>query len=124
MTRAEMIDAMWAAKPDLLFVEREDFARSLDDWDLEPVEVDGVVAFVFVIRGPEFHYHSLGTGKRQPLKRARERIGRQIAEHGYATTRTPKGDACQQRVNEMFGFAKTGEDELDVHYRIERMPCR
>ncbi len=44
-----------------------------------------------------------------------------FAEFGYVETRTPKiGYERQHRLNGKLGFVRTGEDEYNVHYRLDR----
>lgn len=121
-----VMDLLWERASQMLFVSREDFERGLEGWSMEVVEVRGVPAYVFVTRGPEFHFHSLGNFNSLRLKEFGIAIQKLIDQHGYAETRTPRHETTQRRVNERFGFFQVGEDDLDVHFRIERInrPCR
>ena len=50
-----------------------------------------------------------------------------IDREGYVLTKTPKEEERQRRFNEAIGFEKIGEDEYDIHYRLDRMrsaPCQ
>lgn len=114
-------DRLWEQLPDLIFVSKEDFLRNLEDWDIEPVEIDGELAFALLTKGTEFHFQSFNTGHLIPMKIIREHIQELIDMHGYATTATPKDDVQQHRINMMFGCKVVSEDEYDRHYRIDRL---
>lgn len=103
-----------------LYLTREQFDQTLADWDFDIVESNGLIQGVFVVKGPEFHFAKFDT---TPVNREqlRKYPGSLIEKYGYATTRTPKSDLRQQRFNERLGFFKTGEDEYDIHYRIETL---
>ena len=94
---------------------------SLRVWDIKPVEIDGLLAFITLQDGPKFHFHSLKSAK--PLTR---RLICQILQpiidaHGFAETRTPHEDTRQQRFNELLGWEEVGRDDFDVIYRIKRV---
>lgn len=101
-----------------LYLTREQFEQTLVGWEIEPVEKGGRVIGVFVIRGPEFHFAKFDD---TPADRAilRKYPGALIERYGYATTKTPKEDARQLRFNERLGFYRVGEDEYDIHLRID-----
>lgn len=116
MTREKMIDALHERSP--LFVSRETFARALDGWQINEVKIDGRAAFITAVRGPEFHFSDLGTGRPISRKMIREFLKPIIAEHGYAMTKTPKDDVRQRRFNEKYGFHATACDSEYVTYSI------
>lgn len=116
-----LADMLFSRLPPNIFITREQFISNLEGWDVEPIEIAGRVAFITMTKGPEFHFTSFETGHRIPLAVIRERLGRIIAIHGYATTKAPKEDIKQHRINVLFGCTVTGEDEYDRHYRIERL---
>ena len=116
-----IIDKLYDRLPPLVFVSREDFGRSLQGWAIEPVEIGGALAFVFLSKGPEFHFQSFGQHHRITMAMIRSRLDPILAAHGYAMTRTPKDDARQHRFNLRFGFEAIGEDEYDIFYRVERL---
>lgn len=124
MTRADAIDLMWDQKPPLLFVTREKFEAALDGWEIDPREVGGEVAFIFLTRGPELHFTTLGTGRPMPRAMARDVLQRIIDRHGYVTVKTPKLEERQQRFNRAIGFREIGEDHYDVHFRMEKFGSR
>lgn len=112
-----VIDALWAQIEPTVFIQREQFERELDGWEIEPVEIDGKLAIVALTKGPEFHFATFGTGAPVRLWKWLNPI---IDRHGFATTRTPKDAARQHRFNLKFGFTVTGEDEFFMYYRLER----
>lgn len=113
-------DILWAKAEPALYISRDQFMASLDGWRMEVLGVADAPAFVFLIKGPEFHFDTLGTGLGAPMKKFREIIQAIIDEHGYATTRAPIDDTKQQKLNRIFGFVETRRDHLDVHFRIEK----
>ena len=126
--RQECIDLLYAQTP--LFVTPEQFQQSLDGWKLDPVfRADGGIGIIFVSRGPEFHFSKFGNDVQATRQHLKKYPGEIIAQHGYALTKTPKTDTRQQRFNERLGFYRIGEDEFDIHYRIDQLrkkesPCQ
>ena len=115
-----IIDRIWAQIEDKVFISRDDFVRSLDGWKIEPVEIDGKLAFAAMAKGTEFHFTSFGSA---PISRRMisEFVQPIIDEHGFVTTTTPKDDDRQGRFNRLIGFSVESEDEFFVHYRAERL---
>lgn len=120
MTRDALIDILWALKPELLFVTKEQFVAALDGWEIDPREIDGELAFIFLTKGPELHFTTLDTGRSMPKAMARDVLQRIIDRHGYVTVKTPKLEERQQRFNRAIGFREVGEDHYDVHFRMDR----
>lgn len=111
----DLIGKLHAQSP--LYLTREQFAQTLEGWDIEPVEQDGVVIGCFVVKGPEIHYAKWDS---TPVsKRHLKRIDALIEQHGYAQTATPKDDVRQQRFNTRLGGRIVGETEHDVIFRFE-----
>jgi hypothetical protein len=122
--RSFVIDKLWEKAEPTLFISKEQFIASLDGWTIEGLEIDGELAFVGMQKGPEFHFQNFGAKHRITMKMAKAYLQPLITQYGYVMTRTPKDDARQHRFNRRFGFEITGEDEFDVHYRLERIrPC-
>lgn len=115
------LDAIWSEVSQKLYITREEFNRNMEGWDIEEVRADGVLMGLWLEKGPMFHIMSFGTGHPITMKMARERLQKLIDRHGYAETRTPRDDERQHRFNRKFGFNQVGEDEYDIHYRIERL---
>ena len=113
-------DRLWEQLEPLVFISRDQFDEGLKSWEIEPVEINGEVAFVALTRGPEFHFASFGTGARITSAMIWERLNRIMDRHGYVTTRTPHDEPRQQRLNERLGFRKTGDDEFFAHFRMDR----
>lgn len=120
----DIVDLLWAKASEVLFITKEEYVRSLEGWAIEPVEIDGVLAFAILTKGPELHYDSFGTGHRIPLKLFADRIWSVVDRHGYLVTRTPKDDERQRKINQRFGCVVTGEDQYDIHFRLERPACQ
>jgi hypothetical protein len=120
---------LWQQKPDLLFVTKEHFVAGLEGWEIDPREVDGELAFVFLTKGPELHFTSLKTGKPMPLAMARDVIERIRVIHGHVIVKTPKHEERQQRFNRAIGFRPFDEDDYNIHFRLEKFgqrsePCQ
>jgi hypothetical protein len=119
-SREDCIDLLFMQCP--MFITREQFAQTLDGWDIDPLtQEDGNVSFIFISKGPEFHFNKFGVDIPASRDHLRKYPGEIIKRFGYAITRTPKEDARQQRFNERLGFFKTGETEFDFIYRIEKL---
>lgn len=123
MTRAQAIDALWLVRSPLLFVSREAFEAGLEGWDLAPIVLDGQEIGVAMRKGPEYHFALVGRQVRIPRRLVEEQFAPQLEAYGHVITRTPKHETRQRRFNEAFGFVRTGEDALDIHYRLERKTC-
>lgn len=119
----EVTDLLWAQVEPIVFITREQFDRALEACEIEPVEIDGVLAFAALTKGAEFHFASFDTGARITRAMIWDRLNPILERHGHATTRTPKDDTRQQRLNKLLGFRAIGADEFFVHYRMERA-CR
>lgn len=115
----DVIDALWAQIEPVVYITREQFVRELEQWDIEPVQIDGQLAFVTLTRGPEFHYTSFGLGKLS-IAMIRGWLEPILDRYGYATTRTPKSEPRQHRLNLRLGCTVTGEDEFFIHYRLDK----
>lgn len=115
----DLIGKLWQDSP--LFLTRAEFEKTLEGWTLEPIYKDGEVAVVFVVKGPEFHFSKLDPSYQAGREILRRYPGELIARYGYALTRTPKDDVRQMRFNSRLGFFVIGEDEYDLHLRIEKL---
>ena len=118
------MERLWDKVEPVVFISKDQFLIGLRDWSMDGVSVGGILAFITIQRGPEFHFHSLNTGLSPTRKQMCDFVGRIIEQYGYADTKTPRNDIRQHRFNKIFGFVKVGEDEYDIHYRIERLKCR
>lgn len=122
MTDAELRERIWQQVQETLFISRDQYMRDLEPWTLEPVEIDGKVAFVIMVKGPAIHLVSFRTGHKFPLRAFTRRVQALIEQHGHVETKTPIWEAKQQALNEAFGFTRVGQDEYDVVYRLDRLP--
>lgn len=115
-------DLLFERLPETLFITKDQFLESLAGWEIEPFEIEGDLAFVTLTKGPEFHFQVFGTKHPISMTLIRTWLQKVIDAHGHVATKTPKEDARQHRFNRRFGFYVTGEDEFDVHYRLDRLP--
>lgn len=121
MTDPDVVDALWAKIEPVVFITRDQFARGLDDWEIEVVRDDkDEIGFVVLVQGAEIHFESFGSGIPITQRMIRERLAPIMRGHGYVTTRTPKDAERQHRFNRAFGFEAVGEDEFYVFYRMDK----
>lgn len=126
----DVSDALWAQIEPIVFMSKERFVAGLEDWDIEPVWItpegvpshDGQLAFVSLTQGPELHYTSFGS-HRVTRGLIRGWMAPLLERYGYVTTRTPKGERRQQRLNVLLGGKITHEDEFFTHFRLDQT-CR
>lgn len=124
MRRAKCLDLLWEHAKDTLYLSREQYEQSLGGWTLDPLHrPDGSISFIFVVKGPEFHFAKFGNDVQASREHLLRYPGTLIQKYGYALTKTPKTDARQARFNRRVGFFVTGEDEFDLHMRIEKLRC-
>lgn len=119
MIPAEIIDPLWKKAEPFLFITREQFERGMETLDITPYRFDGELTYVTFVNGPEFHYEVYREGHTLTKGFLREVMRPICLEHGYVTTKTPKHETRQHRFNKTIGFKKTGEDEFNIHYRMD-----
>jgi len=112
------MDRIWEGASSRVFIPKSAFLRGLADWDLRQIMVRDQLHIAVLSRGPEFHFQVLAD---IPITRATVRavVEPIIEQHGFALTKTPKSDARQHRFNKLVGFQVAGEDEYDIHYRVD-----
>ena len=115
-------DRLWEKSEPFLYIGKDEFLKWLDGWDIQPVEIDSELSFVTLQKGPLFHFQSFETRRPISPKLIRAFLQKIIDQYGYAETRTPKADHRQHRFNQAYGFKIVGEDGLDTHFRIDRLP--
>lgn len=120
-TREELIDILWAKAEPTVFVEKDQFVRALDDWKIYGLYRDGVLAVIHMDKGPELHFETMHSGVSFTRDDVAAVVQHLIDEFGYAVTKTPKQEMRQRRFNELVGFRMVGEDEYDIHYRIDQI---
>ena len=118
-------DLIWAQIEPSVYIGRDEFMRILAKWDIEEIWIDGALSFATLTCGPEFHFASFGTGARITLPMIRSRLDPIIERHGFVETRTPReGWDRMHRFIRRYGFRDTGENEFNIHYRLEASPWR
>lgn len=119
-----VFDALWEQIEPTVFITREQFLRGLEVWAIDPVIIDGELAFVALTQGPEFHFASFDTGATITRTMIWSRLDAIMDQYGFVTTRTPKEGANRQhRINKALGFKEIESDEFLVTYRLDA-PCR
>jgi hypothetical protein len=122
MTAVEMvIELMWRQAEPQVFITRDEFIKSLDGWEIEPIHVGDILGGAVLTRGPELHFATFGTKTSATMTIIRPRLEAIIAAHGFVRTRTPKDATRQHRFNRLIGFEVEGEDEFYIHYRLEKI---
>lgn len=116
------IDLLWERAEPLLFISKEEFVKQYEGWQIEPVHIEGELAFITITKGPAFHFQSMGTKHQITRKMIRDFLQKLIDQYGYATTHAPIEDARQHRFNLLIGFQFEGERGFDRFYRIDRLP--
>lgn len=106
--------------------DRDAVAKSLEaqGFTVHESRIDGELAFVALVRGPEFHFASAGSGKPLSIRAIKTFLKNIIDVHGFAQTKTPVGDFRQQRFNESIGFRRMSEDKDYITYRIRKVQCQ
>lgn len=114
-------DLIWQRASEVLFIEKEQYIEQLRTYQVEAVERDGALLGAVMRKGPEFHFVTFGNAARIDRQTVRAVLEPQLAEYGYVLTRTPKPDTGRQhRFNRTMGFVAVGEDEYNIHYRLDR----
>jgi hypothetical protein len=94
-----------------------------DGWTGHPVMRGGEQVGWFCVQGNEIHCYRLDSAQghwltRQDLERLTAPI---FKEHGHLVTKVRKSNAAGQRFVTRLGFAATGSDDHNIHYRTERL---
>lgn len=110
-------EAFWKKAEPFVYISREAFLRNFDGWEIEPIEHNGELIAITAVRGPEMHFQT--TGKPIPRRIVHSVLQKIIDKHGYCLTKTPKEEARQHRFNRLIGFQQIGEDQYDIHYRVD-----
>jgi len=121
ISRAALLEMLWRAVEKNVYVSKYEYQRELFDWDITPYEIEGVLHWITVSNGPEFHFVSMGKKGAITRSRIREWLGPLLKEYGFVQTTTPVEDIRQQRFNKALGFKQTREDEFYIHYKLEHM---
>lgn len=119
---SELTDLLWEKVESVLYITKDEYVRTLAEWKIKPIHMDGELAWITVQKGPEFHFQSVGKTRVLPMRIVRSFLQTIIDEHGFALTKTPLEDIRQQRFNRRFGFVEIGRDVFDISFRIERLP--
>lgn len=119
--RTDLIELLWKKAEPMFFAAKDDFIRGLINWEIYPIIEGGQIVVIVATRGPQMHFETMETGRQITRRIVRLVLEPLIAKFGYAVTKTPKEEIRQRRFNELIGFVVVGEDEYDIHYRIERV---
>lgn len=122
--RTIILERLWLASEEAVYITKQEFMANLADWDIAPHYAGDVMVGAVLRKGSDFHFATFGaqwTLTRADIRRYLTPI---LEQYGCVTTRTPKDDVRQIRFNTLLGFMPTGEDEFCVHYRLEQLPFR
>jgi hypothetical protein len=120
MADPDVLARLWDQVEPTVFIGRDEFIALFADWEIEAVDIAGRLAFAVLVKGPELHFTSFGTGASITRAMIRARLDPIIERHGYCVTRTPKDGADRQhRFNRAWGFQVVGEDEFFIIYRMD-----
>jgi GNAT superfamily N-acetyltransferase len=99
----------------------EAFIRSLEDWAVEPIRVNGEIVGAIMINGPEIHVEVIRKGRGRWLSRRliRSVLGRVMAEHGYALTRVNHGEEWGHEFVGRLGFEPMEVNATQTIYRMQ-----
>lgn len=119
MSRDDLIDQLYAQVRMYVPISRKAYAKSLDNWDIVPVMIDGEQIGVRVMNGHEVH-HQLD--RRAAKRHARRIIAQYVAEPlarlGYLISRTD--DAGMPFLQRM-GFYATGREGAITTMRLDKL---
>lgn len=118
-----LIDILWAKASEHLYCSKEQYVETLKGWAIEAVEQDGVPVGAVLRKEDEFHFITFGAAPRISRATVRAVLAPQLEAFGHVLTRTPRLEERQHRFNKTVGFVQTGEDEYNIHYRLDRGRC-
>lgn len=121
ISRSQLLDMLWEKAEPLAFFPKEQFIDALADWEIYPALKNDKVIAILTEKGPELHFETMHTGLGFPRKDLFAIVQRMIDRYGYATTKTPKHELRQHKFNQILGFEVVGEDEYDIHFRIDKI---
>lgn len=116
MTRTELEQKVFEYVSQTIFITRSQFDQLIKQWVLKPIGD----RFIWMQQGPEVHFIRIADGGIEPLKwlkLAEECIG----HYGCIVGKVKKENTKVLRFIERVGGYRTGEDEYDVHIKIERL---
>lgn len=119
--RDYLIERLWEKAEPLFFATKDEFIRGLTDWDVYPILEKGEILLIVATNGPAMHFETMNTGRPITRRVVKQVLNPLIKKYGYAVTKTPKDETRQRRFNELIGFVMVGQDEYDIHYRIEHV---
>lgn len=97
---------------------KSEFLEQLKEWELKPVEVDGKLAAVCMVKGNEVHVAVSKDHMGRWLNRGTIKaiLGEIIAEHGQAHTSVSYGNEAGRRFVERLGFVPDS-----ITYTLEKL---
>ncbi len=115
----DLSEVLWADVEEKLYITKDEYFARLEGWKIDGVYQDGELICVTTIKGPEFHFCLTGKCKRVTMAQIKMVTQPVLDEYGYLLTRTPKYEERQHRFNRVCGFYPVGEDEFNIHYRLD-----
>ncbi|MGE5650944.1 MAG: hypothetical protein ACM34A_12175 [Bacillota bacterium] len=101
-------------------VDFEHFSKSLDGWNITPLEQDGELIGAFIERDGEIHVGYGSKPKGSIVKHINETLRRLVDEMGAVTTKVSEQNIAGLRFCKRLGFIETMRDSGIVFMRCER----
>ena len=101
-----------------LEIPKEEFLEALKEWTLNPIEKDGRLAAVVMVKDNEVHVASAEEyrGKWLSRKVIKDMLGKILDEHGCAVTSVSYGNELGRDFVERLGFVP-----VCVSYKLEKL---
>ncbi len=101
-----------------LEIPKEEFLEALKDWTLNPIEKDGKLAAVVMVKGNEIHVASSDVyrGKWLSRKVIKDMLGKILNEYDYAVTSVSYSNESGKAFVERLGFVPDC-----VLYKLEKL---
>lgn len=124
MNRENLLEPIVASIRQGLPLAKQDVLNYLEDWDLIPVEVDGIHAATVIAKGTEIHIATVeGYRPKSSQRRVIHGFLKPLFDrHGFITTRVLHHRLKQKKFVQRVGFKPTWKDENFEYYMLASMP--
>jgi hypothetical protein len=124
MNREVLLEPVVASIRQGLHLAKQDILKSLEDWDVIPVQADGQHAATVVAKGTEIHIAVVEGYKPKSSQRGviRGFLKPLFDQHEFLTTRVPHHRLAQKKFVQRVGFKPTWKDENFEYYMLTSMP--
>lgn len=122
--RSECIDALYEQVKSIIPISREAYSKSLDEWLIEPVVIDGERIGVLLTCGNEIH---IQLTKQKALCHARRIIKhyiiKKLHELEFLVTRSMNSESDEKFLKRL-GFYETSQIGLTKFYRLDQLAIK